>query len=171
MNKKRKQMKTKDIISIIAMSCILVSCQTINYSVEYRYAGLSDKPYYSLVAVMNDKSSESTILRVWSSDVDWTQFVIIDKHDIDILASEVTRLRNNEDIANNPKHFWGDYKVVLKQDEKIMTFFLSEEEMISHLYVIRALPFENKGLKKAFETILYRYGEKKLEEHNAGKGI
>ena len=52
-----------------------------------------------------------------------------------------------------------------------MTFFLSEEEMISHLYVIRALPFENKGLKKAFETILYRYGEKKLEEHNAGKGI
>ena len=164
-------MKTKYILNIIAILCTLISCQTTNYAVAYRYAGLSDKPYYSVVAVMNDKSSDSTILRVWSSDVDWTQYVIIDKHDIDILASEVTRLQNNEKIANNPKHFWGDFKIVLKQDNKTKTFFLSEDEMISHLYVIRALPFKNNGLKKAIETILYRYGQKKLEEHNARKGI
>ncbi len=164
-------MKTEYTLSTIAILCILTSCHTTNYSVEYRYAGLSDKPYYSLVAVMNDKSSDSTILGIWSLDVDWTQYVIINKHDINLLASEVTRLQNNEEIAYNPKHFWGDFKVTLKQDDRVMTFFLSEEEMISHLYAIRKLPFENNGLKKAIKTILFRYGEKKLEEHNARKGI
>ena len=153
--------RNRILVPVILTILFLTGCKSTNYSVSYKYAGYNDKPYYSLVVIMNEKTQDSAVLRVWDwHSIDWTQYVVVNRHDINLLASKVSCLESDEGIEKNPKSFCGNFTIVWKKDKRTFTYYVSEYDMIAHLHVLKELPFENIGLKEAINRLLERYGVK-----------